>query len=80
MDKNLKVVEKERRYVAIDQSMKYFSLVTSKSKGLKIWDLDENESIDFLSSASLFNKEHNNSTVIEAMKIQMKSFLNYTTV
>ncbi|MEM4091307.1 MAG: aspartate aminotransferase family protein [Thermoplasmatales archaeon] len=80
MDKNLKVVEKERRYVASGQSKKYFPLVVSKAEDSKIWDLDENEFIDFLSSAAVFNVGHNNSAVIEAMKRQMKSFLNYTNV
>lgn len=78
IEKNLRVVETDRKYIAAGQAIKYFPLVVARAQGSRIWDLEGNEFIDFLSSAASFNVGHNHPEVIKAVEQQMRSFINYT--
>jgi len=77
VSKSLKVALEYEKYVTKGYAFKYFPLALSKAKGAKIWDLDGNEYIDFLSSAAVYNVGHSNDEVIEAMKKQLEKYLHY---
>ncbi len=77
VSKSLKVALEYDKYVTKGYAFKYFPLALSRAKGAKIWDLDGNEYIDFLSSAAVYNVGHSNDKVIEAIKEQLDKYLHY---
>jgi len=77
IDENLKVVSEDIKYIARGVALKYFPLVVARASGVKVWDLDGNEYIDFLSSAAVFNVGHSNIEVVKAIKDQLEKFIHY---
>lgn len=75
---NLKIVSLDEEYIPASSALKYFPLVVAKARGARVWDVDGNEYIDFLSSAAVYNVGHCNPHVVEAIKSQVEELLNYT--
>ncbi len=72
-------------YVALDKAvvsrashLSYFPLVIESASGAKIVDLDGNEYIDFLSSASSLNLGSTHPVVTKALEEQLKKTTQYT--
>ncbi|RSN76892.1 aspartate aminotransferase family protein [Candidatus Methanodesulfokora washburnensis] len=80
IDKSLEIVAKDKKYLARAIGLKYFPLVVARADGSKVWDMDGNEYIDFLTSAAVYNVGHRNPRVVKAIKEQVDKFLNYTVV
>ena len=74
-ENSLKIMEKNDKYCM--RNFEYFPLVIKECKGSIITDVDGNEFIDFLSSASSLNLGSRNPIVIEAIKEQLEKFTQY---
>lgn len=71
-------VERDKKVLAPTQHLSYFPLVVESGNGSLIKDLDGNEFIDFLSSASSLNLGICHPVVKEAVKNQMEKYSQYT--
>jgi len=78
VDNCLRIVEEDRKFLARAIALKYYPLVVARSSGSRVWDLDGNCYIDFLTSAAVFNIGHTHPRVVKAIKEQVEKFLNYT--
>ncbi len=74
---SLKVVNKYKEYVSFSQAFKYFPIAISRARNARLWDLDGNEYVDFLSSAATYNVGHSNERVISAVKEHLDKFIHY---
>lgn len=73
-----KYIVEENQYYAKSGRINYFDLVIEKGAGSKLYDIDGNEYIDLLASASAINVGHSHPRVIQAMKEQMDQLIHYT--
>lgn len=74
----MEIVELDEKYLPKASGLKYYPLAVARAEGAKVWDKDGNEYIDFLTSAAVYNIGHRHPKVVEAIKIQMEMYLNYT--
>ena len=75
-EKSLKIINKNHNYLW--KNFEYFPFVIKECKGSIIKDLDDNEFIDFLSSASSLNLGSSHPVVTKAIKDQLDKFTQYT--
>ena len=75
--KSLEVVARDKEVIAPCQRLSYYPLVIDKASGATLTDIDGNEYIDFLSSASSLNMGSNNPVVTDAIKDQLDHFSQY---
>lgn len=78
IDKNIQAVEVGEKYLPKASGLRYYPLVVSKSMGSRVWDIDGNEYIDFLTSAAVYNIGHTHPRVVESIKEQLDRYINYT--
>ncbi|MCD6362530.1 MAG: aminotransferase class III-fold pyridoxal phosphate-dependent enzyme [Synergistetes bacterium] len=78
--KSLELAKEDSAYIASAASLKYYPLCVERAEGAKVWDLDGNEYIDFLTSACVYNVGHRHPKVVDAIKKQIDKVLNYTIV
>ncbi|MDK2870606.1 MAG: 4-aminobutyrate aminotransferase [Pyrococcus sp.] len=78
IDKSLEIAELDEKYVPKASGLKYYPLAVAKAEGSKVWDVDGNEYIDFLTSAAVYNIGHRHPKVVKAIKEQVDRVLNYT--
>ena len=76
IDNCLKVVEKTHQYCW--QNFEYFPFAIKAGKGSILIDEDDNEFIDFLSSASSLNLGSCHPTITKAIKDQIENITQYT--
>lgn len=74
------LVDRDRRVIAPCQHLSYFPLAISHAAGSTITDLDGNQFIDFLSSASSLNLGSSHPAVTQAIQLQLQDFTQYTQV
>ncbi|MDD5822908.1 MAG: aminotransferase class III-fold pyridoxal phosphate-dependent enzyme [Firmicutes bacterium] len=72
------VIERDKVVVAPCQHLSYFPLTIAKCDNATITDVDGNEFIDFLSSASSLNMGSSNPIVTAAIQEQLAQFTQYT--
>lgn len=72
------LIERDKKVIAPCQHLSYFPLVVAKGKGSIITDVDGNEYIDFLASASSLNLGSSNPVLTEAIKAQLENYTQYT--
>jgi len=58
--------------------MAYYPLVVSRAEGSRIWDLDGNEYLDFLSGAAVNNVGHCHPEVVKAIEDQARRLIHNT--
>ena len=75
--KSLSVVARDKAVIAPCSRLAYFPLVIEKASGATITDVDGNDYIDFLSSASSLNMGSNNPVVTDAIKAQLDRFSQF---
>ncbi len=75
--KSTAIVERDKAVIAPCSRLAYFPLVIEKASGAVITDVDGNEYIDFLSSASSLNMGSNNPVVTDAIKAQLDRFSQF---
>ena len=79
LQKCLKVFREYDGYIAKGSRLSYYPLVIAKAKGSILTDIDGNEFIDFLSSASSLNMGSSFGPVVDAIKDQAEAFSQYAT-
>ena len=72
------VVERDRAVLSQACRMAYYPLVVSRAEGSRIWDLDGNEYLDFLSGAAVNNVGHCHPEVVKAIGDQAKRLIHNT--
>ena len=77
-EKSKEMVEKADNVYASAGQIRYFDLCLDSAKGAILKDLDGNEYIDLLATASAMNVGHSHPKVLAAMKEQMEKLLHYT--
>ena len=75
--KSTAIVARDKAVIAACNRLAYFPLVIEKASGAVITDVDGNEYIDFLSSASSLNMGSNNPIVTDAIKAQLDRFSQF---
>lgn len=78
MPKNKDILRKEEKALAPEARIKYFDIVIESGKGATIKDVEGNEYIDLLSSASATNTGHSHPKVVQAIKDQAEKIIQYT--
>jgi 4-aminobutyrate aminotransferase len=78
LEKSLEIVELDEKYICKPLSLKYYPLVVFRAEGDRVWDIDGNEYIDFISSGAAYNIGHRHPKVINAVKELLERNLNYT--
>lgn len=76
--KCMEVFREDKEVCSKCSHLSYYPLVIAKAEGAIITDVDGNEFIDFLSSASSLNMGSAFPPVVKAMKDQIDSFSQYT--
>ncbi len=76
--KSLEYIERDKNVVSRVSRLSYFPLVIESGKGAKIIDVDGNEYIDFLSSASSLNLGSSHPAVTKAIEEQLHKISQYT--
>ncbi len=76
--KCLEYIKRDKKVTSTTSTLSYFPLVIDSGKGAKLYDLDGNEYIDFLSSASSLNLGTCHPVVTEALEKQIKKTTQYT--
>ncbi|PID76597.1 MAG: aspartate aminotransferase family protein [Deltaproteobacteria bacterium] len=76
--KSLEYIERDKKVVSRVSRLSYFPLVIESGQGAKIIDVDGNEYIDFLSSASSLNLGSSHPAVTRAIEEQLKKISQYT--
>ncbi len=77
-EKCLEYIERNKKVTSTTSTLSYFPLVIDSGKGAKLYDLDGNEYIDFLSSASSLNLGTAHPVVTKALEEQIKKTTQYT--
>ena len=76
--KSMEMVKKSDKVYAGAGQIRYFDICLESAKGAILKDLDGNEYIDLLATASAMNVGHSHPKVVAAMEKQMKTLLHYT--
>lgn len=77
--KCIEVVERDERTIVHSSRAIYFPLVIKKGKGCQVEDMDGNTYIDFLSSAAVMNTGYGHPKVVQAIKEQAESYVQFST-
>lgn len=77
-EKSAEMVEKSDKVYAAAGQIRYFDICLASAKGSVLKDLDGNEYIDLLATASAMNLGHSHPKVLKAMQEQMETLLHYT--
>ncbi|MFO3715647.1 aspartate aminotransferase family protein [Anaerococcus cruorum] len=77
-EKSKEMVKKADKVYASAGQIRYFDICLASAKGAILKDLDGNEYIDLLATASAMNVGHSHPKVLEAMRKQMENLLHYT--
>lgn len=72
------VVARDREVISQACRLAYYPLVVSKAEGTKIWDVDGNEYLDFLSGAAVTNIGHCHPDVVKAIRGQARRLIHNT--
>jgi len=77
-EKSVEMVKKADNVYASAGQIRYFDICLDSAKGAILKDMDGNEYIDLLATASAMNVGHSHPKVLAAMKEQMERLLHYT--
>lgn len=78
MTKNEQLLATEGQNLASQSRIKYFDIVISSGNGAILTDVDGNEYLDLLASASSTNTGHSHPKVVQAISAQAKRLIQYT--
>jgi len=77
-DKSLELVKRDEKVYPEFARMPYYPLAINRGRGAIIEDMDGNQFIDMLSSASSLNTGHSHPRINKAIKEQLDKFISYT--
>lgn len=72
------LIEREDHYLATAARINYFDLVIDHAHDAVLTDVDGNEYLDLLASASAINVGHTNAKVVKAIQDQAAKLIHYT--
>lgn len=78
MEKNKQILAKEKEAFATAARIKYYDIVLDHGKGAILTDVDGNDYIDLLASASSTNTGHCHPKVVKAIQDQAQKLIQYT--
>ena len=78
MEKNKQILAKEKEAFATAARIKYYDIVLDHGKGAILTDVDGNDYIDLLASASSTNTGHCHPKVVKAIQDQAAKIIQYT--
>jgi len=78
LERSLEIVERDRRVISQASRIAYYPLVVDRAYGSKLWDVDGNEYLDFLSGAAVNNVGHCHPRVVEAIREQAGRLIHNT--
>lgn len=73
-----RLIQHEDNYFSSASRINYYNLVVESGHGAKLVDVDGNEYIDLLASASSVNVGHTNEHVVKAIQAQAAKLIQYT--
>lgn len=76
--KDRRLIDRENEYFASAARINYFDLVIDHAHGAILTDVDGNQYIDLLASASATNIGHTDELVVNAISNQAKKLIHYT--
>ena len=76
--KSRDLVQREQNYYSKSSRVSYYDIVLDHGKGALLYDVDGNEYIDLLASASATNTGHCHPKVVQAIKDQADKLIHYT--
>ncbi|WP_300562272.1 aspartate aminotransferase family protein [Companilactobacillus sp.] len=77
-EKDKRLIDRENQYFATAGRINYYDLVIDSAHGAILKDVDGNEYIDLLASASATNVGHTNDLVVKAIQDQAEKLIHYT--
>lgn len=78
MEKNKQILAKEKEAFATAARVKYYDIVIDSGHGAILTDVDGNQYIDLLASASSTNTGHSHPKVVKAIQEQAQKLIQYT--
>jgi len=78
LEKGLEIIELDEKYICKPLSLKYYPLVVVRAEDERVWDINGNEYLDFISCAAVYNVGHRHPRVVNAIKEQLERILSYT--
>lgn len=78
LEKASKLVDEENHYYARSARINYYDLVIDHAHGATLVDVDGNQYIDLLASASAINVGHTHEKVVKAITDQAQKLIHYT--
>ncbi|WP_434737688.1 aspartate aminotransferase family protein [Limosilactobacillus sp.] len=78
MENNQKILAKENEAFATAARVKYYDIVIDRGRGAILTDVDGNQYIDLLASASSTNTGHCHPKVVKAIQEQAQKIIQYT--
>lgn len=78
LDKASKLINEENKYYARSARINYYNLVIDHAHGATLVDVDGNQYIDLLASASAINVGHTHERVVKAIADQAQKLIHYT--
>lgn len=78
LEKASRLIDEENNYYARSARINYYDLVIDHAHGATLIDVDGNEYIDLLASASAINVGHTNERVVKAISRQAQKLIHYT--
>ncbi|MDN6968223.1 aspartate aminotransferase family protein [Oenococcus sp. UCMA 17063] len=78
LGKASRLIDEENNYYARSARINYYDLVIDHAHGATLVDVDGNEYIDLLASASAINVGHTNERVVKAISEQAQKLIHYT--
>ena len=77
-EKSVALMERDRKVIAPCSHLSYFPLAVESGQGAILTDVDGNQFIDFLTSASSLNLGSSNPVITAAIKEQLEKYTQYT--
>lgn len=78
IEKSKKMVERELQFYSKSSRVSYYDIVLDRGEGALLYDVDGNEYIDLLASASATNTGHCHPKVVKAIQEQADMLVHYT--
>lgn len=78
MKNSQEILERESENIPKSSRIKYFDMVIDHGEGALIYDVEGNEYIDFLASASSANTGHCHPRIVQAIQEQATKLIHFT--
>lgn len=77
LQKGLRLVQRDKKAIGQAMRLAYYPVVAVRAKGARVWDLDDNEYIDFLGGAASLPVGHGHPEIIRVIQEQAERLIHY---